>query len=87
MERTTSMMASMLVAVPVVVLTSDQSWDLQVGDGSTWPVWLAAQEQLAAALDATHVSQTGSGHAINVEQPQLVTDAIRDVVDTVRRQR
>lgn len=70
--------------VPVVVLTSDQPWDLQVGDGSTWPAWLAAQERLAAALVATHVSQTGSGHAINVEQPQLVVDAIREVVDTTR---
>jgi pimeloyl-ACP methyl ester carboxylesterase len=71
--------------VPVVVLTSDQPWDLQVGDGSTWPAWLAAQAQLAAALDATHVSETGSGHAINVEQPQVVVDAIREVVDSVRQ--
>jgi pimeloyl-ACP methyl ester carboxylesterase len=78
--------AGAVPSVPVVVLTSDQPWDLQVGDGSTWPAWLAAQEQLAAALDATHISQTGSGHAINVEQPQVVADSIRDEVDTVRRQ-
>lgn len=70
--------------VPVVVLTSDKPWDLQVSDESTWPAWLAAQAQLAAALDATHVGETGSGHAINVEQPQVVVDAIRDVVETVR---
>lgn len=74
-----------LQRVPTVVLTSDKPWDLQVGDGgSTWSAWLDAQNRLAAQLDATHISKTDSGHAIALEQPQLVVEAIRRVVDASR---
>lgn len=50
-----------------------------------------AQQQSQAALaqltpNAKHVTNTNSGHFIQHEQPQLVIDAIREVVDTVRRQ-
>ncbi|WP_405942860.1 alpha/beta fold hydrolase [Streptomyces sp. NBC_00207] len=73
------------VPLPAVVLTSDKPWDLQVGDsGSTWPAWLAAQNRLAAELHARHVTDTDSGHAIAVEQPQVVSQAVRDVVGHVR---
>ncbi|SFR73509.1 Pimeloyl-ACP methyl ester carboxylesterase [Agromyces sp. CF514] len=72
-------------AVPTVVLSSDRPWDLQVTPGeSTWPAWLAAQSELAESLHATHVSDTDSGHGIQVEQPALVTAAVEDVVDEVR---
>ncbi|MFI8502555.1 alpha/beta fold hydrolase [Streptomyces sp. NPDC085524] len=68
--------------VPAVVLTSDHPWDLKVGTtGSTWPAWLAAQRRLADELHARHVTRTDSGHGIAVEQPRLVSDAIREVVD------
>ncbi|MFD6967749.1 alpha/beta fold hydrolase [Streptomyces sp. NPDC059979] len=71
--------------LPAVVLTSDKPWDLGVTDGaSTWPAWLAAQNRLAAELRARHVTHTGSGHAIAVERPQVVADAVREVVDRVR---
>lgn len=71
---------------PAAVLTSDQPWDLQVGDsGSTWPAWLAAQQRLASSLNAQHITRTDSGHGIAVEQPQLVSDAIRGVVEQARR--
>ena len=50
----------------------------------TWPAWRTAQDRLAKLLNAKHVSDTNSGHAIQMEQPQLVIDAIRDVVDAVR---
>ncbi len=70
--------------LPAVVLTSDHPWDLAVGGGSTWPAWLAAQQQLAAELHARHITDTDSGHGIAVEQPRLVTDAVRDVVERVR---
>jgi pimeloyl-ACP methyl ester carboxylesterase len=36
---------------------------------------------------ATHITNTNSGHDINIEQPQLVIDAIRQVVDTLRARR
>lgn len=72
-------------SLPAVVVTADQPWDLRVGDsGSTWPAWLAAQDRLATDLHAAHVTHTGSGHGISVEQPQRVSNAIRDVVDQAR---
>lgn len=67
--------------VPAVVLSSDREWDLAVTPGaSTWTAWLAAQRALADSLGARHVSDTGSGHGIAVEQPALVTDAILSIV-------
>ena len=45
-----------------------------------------AQEKLAHLVPgAKHITKTHSGHNMMVDQPQLVTDAIRDVVDAVRR--
>src|SRR6266481_8264661 len=44
-----------------------------------------AQERLAKLVpNAKHISNTNSGHEIHKEQPQLVIDAIRQVVDAVR---
>jgi pimeloyl-ACP methyl ester carboxylesterase len=44
-----------------------------------------AQEKLAHLVaDAKHITNTNSGHEIHKEQPQLVIDAIREVVDAVR---
>jgi pimeloyl-ACP methyl ester carboxylesterase len=76
---------SLVRITPSVVLTSDKPWDLQVGTtGSSFPAWLAAQERLAAQLNARHITQTNSSHGIAVEQPQVVVDAVRDVVDQIR---
>jgi pimeloyl-ACP methyl ester carboxylesterase len=49
----------------------------------------SAQKQAQARLvklvqNAKHVTDTDSGHEIHKEQPQLVIDAIRDVVEAVR---
>lgn len=44
-----------------------------------------AQAKLAQIVpNAKHVTDTNSGHEIHKEQPQLVIDAIRQVVDAVR---
>jgi hypothetical protein len=44
-----------------------------------------AQEQLANLVpNAKHITNTDSGHEIHKEQPQLVIDAIRQVVEAVR---
>ena len=44
-----------------------------------------AQERLAnLAPNEKHITNTNSGHEIHKEQPQLVTDAIREVVEAVR---
>jgi pimeloyl-ACP methyl ester carboxylesterase len=48
----------------------------------------AAQAKLAALVPgARHVTNTNSGHNIHREQPQLVVEAIQDVVDAVRAKR
>jgi pimeloyl-ACP methyl ester carboxylesterase len=74
-----------LPAMPTVVVSSDQPWDLQVTPGaSTWPGWVAAQAELARSLDAMHITQTESGHGLPVEQPALVTEAILEVVRATR---
>jgi pimeloyl-ACP methyl ester carboxylesterase len=44
-----------------------------------------AQERLAKLVpNEKHVTKTNSGHEIHKEQPQLVIDAIREVVEAVR---
>jgi hypothetical protein len=46
----------------------------------------AAQKQAQERLvpNAKHITNTNSGHEIHKEQPQLVIDSIREVVDAVR---
>jgi pimeloyl-ACP methyl ester carboxylesterase len=49
------------------------------------PAWAAAQARLAALVpDARYVLAAESGHYIQLDQPELVIDAIRDVVAAVR---
>jgi hypothetical protein len=44
-----------------------------------------AQEKLARLVpNAKHIANTNSGHEIHKEQPQLVINSIREVVDAVR---
>ena len=44
-----------------------------------------AQERLAKLVpNEKHITNTNSGHEIHKEQPQLVIDAIREVVEAVR---
>ena len=70
--------------IPVVLLTSDKRFDFGAGGAETWPAWRTAQDRLAKLLNAKHISDTNSGHAVQMEQPQLVIDAIRQVVGAVR---
>jgi pimeloyl-ACP methyl ester carboxylesterase len=74
-------------AMPVIVITSDKRFDFGAGGAETWPAWRTAQDRLAKLLNAKYVSDTNSGHAIQMEQPQVVVDAIREVVGTVRDSR
>ena len=44
-----------------------------------------AQERLAKLVpNEKHITHTNSGHEIHKEQPQLVINAIREVVEAVR---
>ena len=50
-----------------------------------WAAQMQAQNQLAALFPAgKHIMVANSTHYIHVDQPQVVIDAIRDVVDAVR---
>jgi pimeloyl-ACP methyl ester carboxylesterase len=48
-------------------------------------VWAELQDDLAKLTpDARHVTATESGHYIQLQQPELVIDAVREVVEAVR---
>jgi pimeloyl-ACP methyl ester carboxylesterase len=68
--------------MPVVLLTADKL--ARDTPASRETELMDAHVRLAMQLGARHVTKTASGHHIHVEQPQLVIDAIRDVVGAVR---
>ena len=85
--------------VPVIVLTADTpqltpevlaSGQLPAGvdqafADALWEAQLAAQDLLPAKFArAAHVTQTASDHYIQLGNPQLVIDSIRDVVEQAR---
>jgi pimeloyl-ACP methyl ester carboxylesterase len=83
--------AGALGSIPLIVLTHDPNW---TGDPGTpaelQPVIDAVEQDLQRDLLrlSTHSRQiiaVGSGHAIQFYEPQLVTDAILEVVAEVRR--
>jgi len=70
--------------MPIVVLTSDKRFDFGAGGPETWGAWRSAHDRLATLLNAKHIRDTNSSHTIQMEQPQLVVDAIRQVMEAVR---
>jgi pimeloyl-ACP methyl ester carboxylesterase len=83
--------AGPLPKVPAVVLSADKPWRIDLlppeareGDHVTFENWLASLDSLSTQLHAEHITTTNSGHDIYVYSPQLVVDAINEVVDAVR---
>lgn len=72
-------------AIPIVILSSDKLFEFGAGGAETWTAWGKAHAMLAKALHAKHIAKTNSGHGIQLEQPKLVVDAIREVVKSVRK--
>jgi hypothetical protein len=77
--------------LPAVVLGADKPWqppsaanDSDRAGGVTFAEWQASETLLAASLDARFITETNSGHNIYAYSPQLVIDAIREVVEAVR---
>jgi len=77
--------------LPAVVLSSDKTWQppstqpkSDAAAGVTFADWKASEKLLAASLNAKLVANTNSGHNIHAYAPQLVIDAIREVVDAAR---
>jgi len=85
--------------VPMIVLTADRPQltpevlaagqlpagvDQEFAD-ALWAAQLAAQDELAKMFPgAEHITNTNSTHYIQLDNPQLVTDSIRRVVDADR---
>jgi pimeloyl-ACP methyl ester carboxylesterase len=70
--------ASSLGNVPLIVLAAGQNVEHD-------PVWQEAQEQLGRhSSNSKLIIASGSGHYIHWEQPRLVVDAIRQVVEAAR---
>ncbi|MGB3328549.1 MAG: alpha/beta hydrolase, partial [Thermomicrobiales bacterium] len=86
-QMRTAAAASPLRPMPLVVLTHGKPWEWPPGfpAAALEAVWLPLQERLAALVpDARLIVAEESGHFIQLQQPGLVTDAIRAVVDAVR---
>jgi hypothetical protein len=72
--------------IPSMIASGKLSADIPADFGYvTDAVQKRAQQKLAELVpNAKHNTNTNSGHEIHKEQPQLVVEAIRDVVDAVR---
>jgi pimeloyl-ACP methyl ester carboxylesterase len=69
-----------LCSIPLTVLTRasprGQQWP-----GRAWPVWAQMQDELAAlSYDSVHVYAETAGHYIHLDEPDLVIQAIHDLV-------
>jgi pimeloyl-ACP methyl ester carboxylesterase len=73
--------------IPAVVLSSDKCWFGFPGFAAkeTCSAWNAAQDLLAAHLDAKHITHTNSSHFIQGGNPKLVIDTVRKVVGAARK--
>lgn len=91
--------ASALPRMPAVILVTDQPYDLEPMAAQGFPLppgmpvsfgpalfkaHVAGQRQLAERLHAKLILDTHASHYIHTEQPQLVINAIRYVLDRVR---
>lgn len=75
----------LLPNVPIVVVTAARPPDGKDDKADIRRMWLASHEELAKSLpQGRHVITEKSGHGIHVEQPELVIDLIREVVEQVR---
>ena len=73
--------------MPAIVLSSDKYAPPEAPqpDNYTQAQIHEANSMLAAALGATNVISTGSGHNMMLYPPKFVADNIIDVVDRVRQ--
>jgi pimeloyl-ACP methyl ester carboxylesterase len=84
--------AGPLRPMPLFVLTQGQPFDLSPWQplpadfpGALNKAWHTAQDELATLVpNARHKTATKSSHYIQAQEPQLVIDAIKQVVDAVR---
>jgi len=65
-----------MLSIPVVVVTGARGAD------PTW--WNLQRDQVRLSEHGCHIIAEHSGHLVQIEQPQIVVDAIRAVVDGTR---
>ena len=77
--------------MPIIVLTHDPSVAKPAGvvppqwETLIEPVWQQLQVQLASlSTNSQHVIVAHAGHNIQLEQPQVVIDAILKIIDRAR---
>ncbi|HYH12932.1 MAG TPA: alpha/beta hydrolase [Thermomicrobiales bacterium] len=86
-EMRETAIASPLRCMPLVVLTHGQPWEWPANFpvGALEDLWPPLQDRLASLVpDARLVVAEESGHFIQLQQPDLVIEAIRQVVDAIR---
>ena len=65
--------------LPLVVVTAAQTPDLS---DQVYAAWLTMQREFCAlSSTSTHIIARRSGHAIALEEPELIVDAIRWVIE------
>jgi pimeloyl-ACP methyl ester carboxylesterase len=68
-----------LGSIPLTVLTR------ATGTGDSWPVWALLQDELATLSSSSeHIHAETAGHYIQLDEPDLVVGAIRDLVRRCR---
>ena len=81
-----------LAGIPLTVISAGLPFGIPQADLGFPPdrlqeAWSASQDQLAALVpDTAHIVATESAHYVQLDQPDLVTEAIRQVVVAVRDQ-
>lgn len=79
-----------LAGIPLTVISAGLPFGIPQADLGFPPdrlqeAWSASQDQLAALVpDTAHIVATESAHYVQLEQPDLVIEAIRQVVEAVR---
>jgi len=77
--------------LPLVVLTHSPAWSIDPNlspelSGKIEQVWENLQNDLASlSSNSTHVIATKAGHYIQVDEPQLVIDAILKVIEETKK--
>ena len=68
-----------LGSIPLTVLTRAD------GTGESWPVWAQLQDELAGlSANSEHLHAERAGHYIHLDEPDLVIQAIHDLVRRCR---
>lgn len=77
-----------ILEIPIVVLTRGKRvWPNTPYGDAMETVWKELQDELSSLNgNSTHIIAENSGHVIHLDEPELVVDAIHDVLDFVEKE-